>query len=113
MYDVLLSAPMKPAKSPQGQASADALSLTRLMAALEASLSRGVQGVTVVVLHGLPQQMPSVAQAIQYLQNYDECQPSSAAAVKYGVDLRYTNGDVIHGVFHEKGEAIRFLQTFT
>src|SRR5947209_9062123 len=109
----LIHALMKPAKDPKGQASADALSMTQFMAALEASLSRGVQGVTVVVLHGLPQQMPSVAQAVQYLQNYDECQPSPATAAKYGVDLRYNNGDVIHGMFQEKGEAIRFLQTFT
>src|SRR5262245_16981536 len=80
--------------------------------ALNSSLSRSVQGVTVIVLHGAPQQLPTVADAISYLHGYDDVRPSPAAAQKYEIDVRYNNGDVIHGVFQQKSEAVRFLQTF-
>jgi hypothetical protein len=86
--------------------------LRQFIAALDASLSRGVQGVTVVALHGTPEQWATVQEAISYLETYDERQPSSAPALKYEVDVRYNNGDVIHGIFQQKAEALRFLQTF-
>jgi hypothetical protein len=86
--------------------------LEQFLTALESSLSRGVLGITVVVFHGDPQQWPSAQEAIAYLQSYDESQSSPAPALKYEVDVRYNNGDVIHGIFQEKSEAIRFLQTF-
>jgi hypothetical protein len=86
--------------------------LEEFLTTLESSLSRGMLGVTVVVLHGDPRQWPSAQEAIAYLQSYDESQSSPAPALKYEVDVRYNNGDVIHGVFQEKSEAIRFLQTF-
>jgi hypothetical protein len=77
---------------------------------LEASLSRRIVGITVLVLHGQPQQMSSAAEAIQYLESYQESRPCSAAAVKYEIDVRYSNGDVIHGIFQTKEAAVRFLR---
>ncbi len=65
-----------------------------------------------MVLHGLPQQLATVQDAIDYLKDYADAQPSPAPAVKYAVDVRYNNGDIIHGVFQDKAEAIRFLETF-
>jgi hypothetical protein len=56
--------------------------------------------------------LPSVQDAISYLQGYNEAQPSRAPALKYEVDVRYNNGDVIHGIFQQKAEAINFLRTF-
>jgi hypothetical protein len=88
------------------------LLMTDFLAALEASLSRGVHGVTVVVLHGSPQQLANVQDAIAYLQTYGGSEASSAPALKYQIDLRYNNGDLIHGIFQEKNEAIRFLESF-
>ena len=76
------------------------------------SLSRGVPGVAVVDLHGLPQQLATVQDAIDYLKEYADAQPSPAHALKYAVDARYNNGDIIHGVFEDKAEAILFLETF-
>lgn len=84
--------------------------LQEFLATLEASLARYIVGITVLVLHGQPQQMPSVAEAIQYLESYQESGPCSAAAIKYQIDVRYSNGDVIHGVFQAKEAAIRFLR---
>ena len=86
--------------------------MQQFLVTLEASLSRGVQGVTVIVLHGSPQQLPTVQHAIDYLLRYDDSRPFTAPALKYEVDLRYNNGDLIHAVFQQKTEAIRFLQTY-
>jgi hypothetical protein len=90
----------------------DETPLQPFMVALHASLSRGVSGVTVVVLHGSPRSWTNLQEAIAYLEGYDSTQPSEAPAVRYEVDVRYNNGDVIHGLFHEKAEAVRFLRTF-
>lgn len=80
--------------------------------ALLQSLSRRVAGVTVTVLHGQLQQIATIEQAIEYIQNYQESQPSPAPALKYEIDIRYNNGDVIHAVFQNKAKAINFLRTF-
>lgn len=94
-----------------GPASAG-LPISQFLATLNASLARGVQGISVIVLHGAPQQLANVQDAIAYLQGYEDTRASAARALKYEIDVRYSNGDVIHGIFQEKGEAIRFLQTF-
>jgi hypothetical protein len=52
------------------------------LAALEASLSRGVQGLTVVVLHGQARQLSTAAEAIAYLENYPEDQGSASPAAR-------------------------------
>jgi hypothetical protein len=116
-YDALRPADLERLKAnllnpPDAGAGGDELPLSGFLAALAASLSRGVVGVTVAVLHGAPQQLTTVDAAIDYLQRYDENRPSPAPALKYEVDVRYNNGDVVHGIFQEKAEAIRFLRTF-
>lgn len=80
--------------------------------ALLQSLSRRVAGVTVTVLHGQLQQIATIEQAIEYVHNYQESQPSPAPASKYEINIRYNNGDVIHAVLQNKAEAIKFLMTF-
>lgn len=84
--------------------------LQDFIATLDLSLSRCIVGITVLVLHGQPQQIASVAEAIQYLQTYEDSRPSTAKAIKYEIDVRYNNGDVIHGIFQAKDAAIHFLQ---
>lgn len=98
LKEALLAAP-QPGSAP----------LKEFLATLEGSLSRCIVGITVLVLHGHPQQMPSTAEAIRYLESYEESRPCSAAAVKYEIEVRYSNGDVIHGIFQTKESAIRFL----
>ncbi|MEG4396136.1 hypothetical protein QUB30_27500 [Microcoleus sp. BROC3] len=75
------------------------------------SFSR-VQGVNVTVLHGFSQQIATIEQAIEYLHNYSDPQPSPTPVQKYEIDIRYNNGDTIHAIFQQKAEAIRFLRTF-
>ncbi|MBE9103418.1 DNA methylase [Nostoc cf. edaphicum LEGE 07299] len=79
---------------------------------LEQSFARLVQQVNIIVLHGLSQQSETINNAIEYLQNYSENQPNSAPAIKYEIDIRYNNGDIIHAMFKNKTEALKFLRTF-
>ncbi len=76
------------------------------------SFARQVQGVTVIILHGLSQQIANAEDAIEYIQNYQDDLPTPAPALKYEIDIRYNNGDIIHAIFQNKAEAIKFLRTF-
>ncbi|MEH1859339.1 MAG: DNA methyltransferase [Nostoc sp.] len=79
---------------------------------LEKSFTRLVQQVNIIVLHGLCQQAETINNAIEYIQNYSENQPKFAPAIKYEIDIRYNNGDIIHAMFKNKTEALKFLRTF-
>jgi hypothetical protein len=75
---------------------------------LEMALSRRIQRVFVLGLHGCSCQVASLDEAIQFIQSYDE---SSAALTfcRYEVNVSYTNGDEVRATFSSKLEAIRFL----
>jgi hypothetical protein len=79
---------------------------------LQHSFSRLIQQVNIIVLHGLSQQVGTIQNAIEYIHNYLDTQSTSAPALKYEIDIRYNNGDVIHAIFQNKTEALKFLRTF-
>jgi hypothetical protein len=79
---------------------------------LQQSFARQVQGVTVIILHGLSQQIANVENAIAYIQNYQDNLSISTPVLKYEIDIRYNNGDIIQAIFQSKVEAIKFLRTF-
>lgn len=83
------------------------------LCAIEQSLSRHVQGVTIVLLHGRSLHIATVAQAIEYIHSYLDTEGISAPVLKYEIHVRYNNGDVIHAIFQNKIEALKFLRTFT
>lgn len=87
--------------------------LKAFLGTLDASLSRRIVGITVLVLHGEPQQIATVSAAIDYLRSYEEARASATSAVKYEIDVRYNNGDEIHGIFQTKDAAIDFLRRST
>lgn len=72
------------------------------------SLTRSVEWVRVLALHGSARQAASVDDAIRIIRDYDES-AATHALVRYEVDVRYTNGDEIRGTFASKAEAIKFL----
>ncbi|MDZ8187980.1 MAG: hypothetical protein RMX96_24405 [Nostoc sp. ChiSLP02] len=76
------------------------------------SFARLVQQVNVIILHGLSQQISTINNAIEYIHNYSDNQPTFAPALKYEIEIRYNNGDIIHAIFQNKVEALKFLRTF-
>jgi hypothetical protein len=103
---------LNPPKRRKKGVTAEEPPLKEFMAALASSLSRGVQGITVIVLHGEPQQAATAAEAITYLESYADDQGCAAPASKYEIHVRYNTGDVIDAVFQHKEDAIKFLQSF-
>jgi hypothetical protein len=80
----------------------------RFLQQLEESLTRGVAWVRILALHGLPYQATTVDDAIRLISAHDEAAANFPFA-RYEVDVRYTNGDEIRGMFASKAEAIKFL----
>jgi hypothetical protein len=57
-------------------------------------------------LHGEFRQIATFAQAIDYLRSYEESWPSTAPAVRYEIEVRFNNGDVLRGALRNKEDAI-------
>jgi hypothetical protein len=103
---------LNPPKAKDRAGAPDEPPMAQFVAALNASFSRGVQGITVVVLHGQPQQLATAAEAVAYLQTYQDNQGCAAPASKFEIHVRYNTGDIIDAIFQQKDDAITFLQSF-
>jgi hypothetical protein len=82
--------------------------ITTFLHELEVSLSRTIQTVFVLGLHGNSYQVASLDEAIQFIQSYDESL-TALTFCRYELNVRYTNGDEVRATFSSKLEAIRFL----
>ncbi|MBI1899847.1 MAG: DNA methylase [Planctomycetia bacterium] len=76
---------------------------------LEASLSRKIQAIFVLGLHGRDGELASIDEAIDFVNQYDESAAPTAFR-RYEINVRYTNGDEVRGTFSTKREAIDFLE---
>jgi len=84
--------------------------LDAFVSALRATLTRRVENVYVLPLHGLPRTLGSVAEAIAFVESFDESQPNTPFT-RYEVGVRYSNGDEVRGQFQDKVAAIDFLRS--
>jgi hypothetical protein len=83
----------------------------RFVDALTRAVTRRVESVRVLPLHGSAVDLASVVEAIAFIESYRERNASGPVA-RYEVQLRYDNGDRIDGQFQSKTGAIEFLHTF-
>lgn len=83
--------------------------LGRFTSAPRATLMRKIESVYVLPLHGLSRSLGNVAEAIAFIESFDESKPD-AAFTRYEVGVRYNNGDEIRGQFKDKATAITFLR---
>lgn len=86
--------------------------LAYFKAALLTSLSRQIDRIRVIALHGSPFEAATVEDAVVYVESYREDIATVSGFSRYEVDMKYNNGDVIQATFQEKSEALRFLRTF-
>ncbi len=84
--------------------------LARFTTALRTSLTRRITTVYVLPLHGAPRTLGHVAEAIAFIESFDESTPGKPFA-RYEIDVRYSNGDEIRGQFKDKETAITFLRS--
>lgn len=81
------------------------------MAALERVVSRQIERVIVLPLHGRLADLATIDEAIKFIETYKEVgnlQPIE----RYEVQVRYNNDDSIQGSFRDKADAVAFLRTY-
>jgi hypothetical protein len=76
---------------------------------LEVSLTRRLLRISIAALHGSTVEVVTVADAINFIEKYDEKQ-TVGGFVRYEVNVRYSNGDKITGEFEDKTTAVVFLR---
>lgn len=82
--------------------------LATFLAALRTTLSRTIQSVYVLPLHGILRTLGNVTEAIEFIEEFDESLPCKSFT-RYEVGVRYSNGDEIRGQFKDKMAAVAFL----
>lgn len=82
--------------------------MLRLHHAVSQQFTIEPHSIRVLVIHGAMQQVTTVADAIQHIRSY---QGSPDPAIEgYEIEIRYSNGDVVTGNFHDQIGAIEFLE---
>ena len=81
------------------------------VAALERVVSRHIRRITVLPLHGKFVEVPTIDDAIKFIENYKE-ESGSQPIERYEIRVRYNNDDSIEGSFRNKTDAISFLRTY-
>jgi len=82
--------------------------LATFTSALRTTLTRSITSVYVLPLHGSPRTLGDVAEAIAFIEAFDESKPCESFT-RYEVGVRYSNGDEIRGQFKDKATAVAFL----
>ena len=84
---------------------------TSFFDSLRISLNRRVEHIVVLTLSGASRSFGSIADAVIFVSGNDELAPASGF-VRYEIDVRYSNGDEVRGLFGEKDAALEFLRSF-
>lgn len=79
------------------------------VSSLRIALTRKIESVYVLPLHGSARTLGDVAEAIAFIESFDESKPV-ALLTRYEVGVRYSNGDEIRGQFKDKTTAVAFLR---
>lgn len=83
--------------------------IDKFINALELSIKRQINYVFVLPLHGKEMRFQGIAQAIDFLSNYDSL-PEDATIDRYIVGIAFNDGSQINCTFMDKQMAVDFLQ---
>lgn len=89
---------------------AEPVQVKEFVAQLETSITRQVDRVIVLPLHGDSLVASSVNEAIEYVSNYADSDGTKSSVIRYEIEVRYSNGAQVRGSFPTKTEAIAFLR---
>jgi hypothetical protein len=81
------------------------------LSALHKAVTRCIERIVVIPLHGRETECSSVGEAIAFLSSY-ESSHVQAAVYKYEIHIRYSSGDKITAEFTEKTAALEFLRRY-
>jgi len=79
------------------------------VSSLRITLTRKIEAVYVLPLHGTAQTLGNISEAIAFIESFDESKPA-ALFIRYEVGVRYSNGDEIRGQFKDKTTTVAFLR---
>lgn len=79
--------------------------------ALDKTVTRRIEKITVIPLHGRESEYSSVSDAIAFLSAY-ESTAIQGKVYKYEIHVRYNNGDKISAEFTKKAAAVEFLTKY-
>ena len=86
-------------------------SVDEFIKSLAVVVSRQIERIIILALHGELHETQTIDDAIEFIQEYDDDGRTKPIA-RYEIEVRYNNGDAIHGSFKDKEAAIRFLKTY-
>jgi hypothetical protein len=78
---------------------------------LSTSVSRQIESIVILALHGAIQELANVRDAIRFIEEYDD-DGEGKPIERFEIQVKYSNGDTIEGNFREKRIAIEFLRAF-
>lgn len=81
------------------------------MASLERVISRQIERIVVLPLHGTIVELPTVSDAIKFIERYKE-ESGNHLISRYEIQIRYSNADLVKGDFRDKSDAIEFLRAY-
>lgn len=84
--------------------------IEEFFADLKIAVTREIETIHVLPLHGRSYNSRSLEEAISFIDGYNITEPLQV--LRYEIEIRYNNGDLIRGQFLAKDEAIRFLRSF-
>jgi hypothetical protein len=79
---------------------------------LTISVSRFIDKIYILPLHGQESSVNSINEAITLLKKYADTN-EKLPFVKYEIIIKYNTGDKIEASFKDKKDAIKFLETYT
>lgn len=85
--------------------------IAEFLGALEKTVTRRIEKLIVIPLHGRETECSSVAEAIAFLASYESASVQGKV-YKYEIHVRYNNGDKIMAEFTEKTAAVDFLKRY-
>ncbi len=91
--------------------SAHRAAVKKFVSSLEVSISRQIERIVILPLHGESHEVESIDDAIQFIEGY-LTKGRAVSVCRYEIEVRYNNGDSIHGRFQDKASAVDFLKTY-
>lgn len=86
-------------------------SVDEFLSLLSDSVSRFIERIIILPLHGQETVSNSVNEAIDFLKKYSEDKPKLPLS-KYEIIIKYNTGDRIEASFKDKKDSIKFLETY-
>lgn len=85
--------------------------IDEFLGTLSRTITRCIDRIVVIPLHGRETWCSSVGEAIAFLSSYESAHVH-APIYKYEIQIRYSSGDKITAEFTEKGAALEFLRKY-